>query len=227
MTISTRKNQGSHLYIAAAALVAVVVLAMYFYRFHGLLSFDSKDWADFGTFVGGLLGPSYAFLAFVVGIRTLQQMQGQSRRDEILKAIHSCEAEYERCAAMPVTCNAPWIWGNGMSDAGNVTDVSLRALLSSDGIDWERHLPQLCNGLRFRQLPSGELIQDRDVFMQAYLSLQGLYQYVNLYKTAYGDESLVQYFLNKYEIANNRIQIAMEISCDQSDTNLSEDQVEP
>jgi hypothetical protein len=164
MNLPSPKNQDSLMYIAAAAFLAVVVIMMYFYRFHGPLSFDSRDWADFGTFVGGVLGPSYAFLAFAVGIRTLQQMQRQSRRDEILRAIHNCEAEYERCAAMPVTCTAPLIWGNGLDDAKDITEVALRTLLSSDGVDWEDHLTQLCSGLRFRQLPSGELIQDRDVF---------------------------------------------------------------
>ncbi len=218
MTDIGPKNRTSPYAFVVAVLAAVAALAIYFYRFHGALSADSKDWADFGTYLGGILGPIYAFLAFAVAMKTLQQMRSQSRRDEILKAIHSCEAEYERCASMPVTCTAPWIWGNDLGDAYEIKEVSLRTLLTSDGIDWEGHLPPLASGLKFRKLTDGELVQDRDVFLRAYLSLKGLNNYVLLYQAAEGDQLLVQYLLSKYEIASNRIQTAMAMAGDQIGT---------
>ena len=72
--------------------------------------------------------------------------------------------------------------------------------------------PPLSSGLRFRQLPNGELVQDRDIFLGDYLALQGLYEYLAMYRLAHGDETLVEYLLGKYEIPRNRFEIAMHLA---------------
>jgi len=42
----------------------VILLVPYFFTFNDGLSSDSKSWANFGTYIGGTLGPIGAFLAF-------------------------------------------------------------------------------------------------------------------------------------------------------------------
>lgn len=44
--------------------VFLLLLVPYFFKFHYGLSGDSQDWANFGTYIGGTLGPIGAFLAF-------------------------------------------------------------------------------------------------------------------------------------------------------------------
>ena len=42
----------------------LLLLGPYFFKFHYSLSGNSQDWANFGTYIGGTLGPIGAFLAF-------------------------------------------------------------------------------------------------------------------------------------------------------------------
>lgn len=44
--------------------VFLLLLCPYFFKFHHGFSGDSQDWANFGTYIGGTLGPIGAFLAF-------------------------------------------------------------------------------------------------------------------------------------------------------------------
>ncbi|EIL88254.1 hypothetical protein UU9_13231 [Rhodanobacter fulvus Jip2] len=193
--------------IAATLAVALAccVVALYLYQFHGDLADSSQDWANFGDYLGGTLGPLFAFLAFALGLHTINQSRQQSRRDELLKTIQGYEHDFELCVAKPVTCQAPWVWGNDFGAADKVQEVPLRTLLQSDGIDWEQHLPIVAQGLKFRVLPDGELIQDRDIWLRAHLAAEGIFRYLELYKEAGGDMSLVQYLTEKYEIARNRL----------------------
>lgn len=46
------------------SIIIAVLFGTYFYTFSGKLSVDSQDWANFGTYIGGTLGPIGAFLAF-------------------------------------------------------------------------------------------------------------------------------------------------------------------
>lgn len=46
------------------AIIFLLLLGPYFYIFNYSLSGNSQDWANFGTYVGGTLGPIGAFLAF-------------------------------------------------------------------------------------------------------------------------------------------------------------------
>src|SRR5258705_13175776 len=55
--------------MAIGAATAVCVTGIYYYKFapgHWFeLSSNQEVWSAFGTFVGGLLGPSFSFLAFI------------------------------------------------------------------------------------------------------------------------------------------------------------------
>lgn len=191
--------------VIMAILIAVFVLALYFFRFHGNLSVNSQHWSDFGSYVGGTLGSLFAFLAFALSLYTLSQNRQQARRDELLKTIHSYEQDFEHYLAKPVTCEAPWVWGNDLGAASTVHEVPLRTLLQNDGVDWEQYLPIVAQGLEFRILSNGELIQDRDIWLRAHLAVEGIFRYMELYKSAGGDASLVLYFTEKYEVARNRL----------------------
>ena len=186
---SSRLNLGFVMWIALA--FAALVLAVYFFQFRGALSKTSAEWANFGSYVGGTLGPVYAFMAFIIGLRTLQQAAQQARRDELLKVIQGYERDFESCVSKPVACQEPWIWGHRPSASSEINEVALRTLLVSDGVDWEGHLPDLASSLAFRVLPHGELVQDRDIFLQAHLAVEGIFRYLALYHSAGGDASPV------------------------------------
>ena len=70
----TRKSSGIEKIFQAGFLIALlllcIVLAPYCWRFgpgQGVFSFsaDSKDWAEFGEYVGGTLGGAIGVLAFI------------------------------------------------------------------------------------------------------------------------------------------------------------------
>lgn len=195
--------------IAAATVVAVttaiIVTALYFVQFHGELSINSNDWANFGSYLGGTLSPLFAFLAFVLGLCTINQSRQQARRDDLLKTIQSYERDFEVCIGKPVTCKDPWIWGNDLDAACAIQELPLRSLLYYDGIDWEQHLPDVAVSINFRILSDGELIQDRDIWLRAHLAVEGIFRYLELYKKAGGEASLINYFVDKYEIPRNRL----------------------
>lgn len=54
----------------AGAAVAVVALATYFFKFHGPLSNEPDSWGQFGDYVGGVLNPTFSFLALIALLAT-------------------------------------------------------------------------------------------------------------------------------------------------------------
>lgn len=50
--------------IIFGVIILLTILMPYFYTFRFGLSSNSQDWAHFGTYIGGTLGPIGAFLAF-------------------------------------------------------------------------------------------------------------------------------------------------------------------
>lgn len=179
--------------LSAVTILAIIVTGLYFFQFHNGLAKNPAHWANFGDYIGGTLGPIFAFMAFVMGLLTLDQMQKQSRRDELLKCIQGYEKDFEVSISKPVTCQSPWIFGNNFESADSVKEVPLRTLLQCDGIYWEQYLPSLQNSLEFRVLSDGSLIQDRDVWLSAFSAIEGIFRYIYLYRDAGGDEHLVSY----------------------------------
>lgn len=54
----------------AGAFVAVIALATYFFKFYGALSNDPGTWGQFGDYVGGVLNPTFSFLALIALLAT-------------------------------------------------------------------------------------------------------------------------------------------------------------
>jgi hypothetical protein len=87
--------------LASAAVIFVAVAGAYFLRFglgsHGF-SQDSKDWAEFGEYMGGTLGGVFGLFAFLGLLITIVQQRTDSARsvkatlDAVTKA-HSIETE--------------------------------------------------------------------------------------------------------------------------------------
>lgn len=57
--------------LAIAGFLLAFTLILYWRHFPGSLSHDHARWAEFGSYIGGTLGASFAFLAFIVLLRTL------------------------------------------------------------------------------------------------------------------------------------------------------------
>lgn len=191
--------------VRVAMIAAVLVLTPYFFAFNGGLEKDSEKWAHFGTYVGGTLGPVYGLLAFIVALRALAFSRKQTDLQNLLSAVHRYEQDFEAACAKTVTCEAPWVWGKSPSDTATVERISLRTLLYSDTIDWERHLTPLIVGHGFQVLPNGEISQDREVVFHASLALDGLFKYLAVYEEQGGDQSLIAYLSSRYEVPRNRL----------------------
>ena len=108
-----------------AVLLALTVLGPYFYTFSGSLSSSSQEWSNFGSYVGGTLGPLYALLAFGAAIFGLFEARRQSAKQALLVAIQRHESEFEAACVRTVTCTAPWVWGNSPDETRNLDRVAL------------------------------------------------------------------------------------------------------
>lgn len=188
-----------------AVLITLVVVGLYFYNFHGSLSDSPQYWASFGGYLGGVLGPFFAFLAFVGLLETLRQSQLQRELEGLLHTIHQFEKDLNYCKSLAVTCDSPWIWGNDLDAASEIKELPLRTLLESDSIDWEQHLEELRDGLAFRKQADGTLFQDRDIWLKAKLAAEGLFDHLELYRKKGGEQAIYEYYYKAYEIPKNRL----------------------
>lgn len=188
-----------------AAFTTVVVVGVYFYNFHGSLSDSPQDWANFGGYIGGVLGPLFAFLAFAGLLETLRQSRLQRELEGLLHTIRQFENELNYCKSLVVTCDSPWVWGSNWGSATDINELPLRTLLESDSIDWERHLEELRDGLSFRRQSDGTLFQDRDIWLKAKLAIEGLFDRLERYRSKGGEQAVYDYYYKAYEIPKNRL----------------------
>ncbi|EHZ2647924.1 hypothetical protein K5N42_004623 [Vibrio parahaemolyticus] len=188
-----------------AVLIALTTLGAFFIQFNSGFSDDQGDWGSFGSYIGGVLGPLFAFLAFLAGMENLKFLKSQQMNTEILMTVRSYEQDLKHLYEMVVTCESPWVWGHEIDSFDNLKELPLRTLLQSDSIDWEYHLSELRDSLTFRQQPNGVLFQDRDIWLQAVNTIEGLFRYIDLYKKRGGDQSIIDYYTRTYEIPYNRL----------------------
>lgn len=47
-------------------LISILPISLYFYKFHSGLSSNPTDWASFGSYIGGILGPIFSGLSLLV-----------------------------------------------------------------------------------------------------------------------------------------------------------------
>ncbi|MFL0959963.1 hypothetical protein [Vibrio parahaemolyticus] len=189
-----------------AVLIAVITLVAFFVQFHSGISNDQADWGSFGSYIGGVLGPLFAFLAFLAGIENLKFLKNQQVNTEILITIRAYEKDLQHLYGMVVTCESPWVWGHSIGEFDDLKELPLRTLLQSDSIDWEQYLPYLRDSLKFRKQPNGALFQDRDIWLQAFNTVEGLFKYIDLYQKQGGDQSIIDYYTSAYEVPYNRLQ---------------------
>lgn len=74
------RRWGRPLHIGLFALIVFVLLVVFFYLsvFNNGLSPKSDSWADFGSFIGGLLGPAISLVTLVALLRTIDLQLEQS-----------------------------------------------------------------------------------------------------------------------------------------------------
>ena len=78
-------NTGIIVLVIIATVSLIVAVALYFWTFHNGLTQDNSEWAEFGDYFGGVLGPIFALLSFVAIIYTinLQRKDLQLQREEL------------------------------------------------------------------------------------------------------------------------------------------------
>lgn len=192
-------------YLLISILAPFVLIGIYLSEFSDGLSPNSADWANFGSFIGGLLSPFYAFLAFIGLIQSIQQNQTHKELASYLDSIQLFERDFNNTLDLMVTCESPWIWGHSLDKTVNITELPLRTLLQSDSLDWQYHLTELRDGLNFRTQPNGNLYQDRDIWLKAKNASDGMFQFLETYISKGGDHSIYAYYIKTYEVSHNRL----------------------
>lgn len=91
-------SRASNILLVLAVLLATAAIGLYVYKFafpnNFELSSNLETWSHFGGYVGGVLGPIFAFLAFIGVLATVHlqhrqivQMKKQSHIDELQRLI--------------------------------------------------------------------------------------------------------------------------------------------
>jgi hypothetical protein len=169
------------------------------------ISSDPNNWADFGSYIGGLLAPLFALFAFFAAIRTYQEGKKQKSLDATLVSIEKFEMRFKQASQLVVSCSEPWLWGKDFDAGKNIEKLPLRTLLHSDSLDWKPHLTDLRDSFEFHFQPSGELFQDRDMWLEAKISCTGLFRYLELYRNNGGDAAIIEFYESSYEVPYNRL----------------------
>ncbi|MBS9939487.1 hypothetical protein J4H74_20110 [Vibrio alginolyticus] len=193
-----------------ATIVAVFItgisLGAFFIKFHSGLSNEQSDWGSFGSYIGGVLGPLFAFLAFRAGLDNLKFVKNQQISSETLIAIRAYEKDLKGLYEMVVTCDEPWHWTYDMGgEYAGLKELPLSTLLKSDSLDWEYHLSVLKESPKLRRQPDGSLFQDNEIWLQALNASNGLFRYIDLYQKQGGDQSIIDYYTSAYEVTYNRL----------------------
>jgi hypothetical protein len=77
--------------VALSFLALITPFCIYFYFFNGPISNEDANWANFGTFIGGILSSIFSFTSFIVLIYTLLQDKETKRKEiyfEYLKLVN-------------------------------------------------------------------------------------------------------------------------------------------
>lgn len=91
---SRKQHKMPSLLVNAAAStvpVALVLLALYFYKFHGGLSGDPAVWGQLGDYIGGLLNPFFSFIALLALLYTIR-LQSEEMRNSTAELKQSAAA---------------------------------------------------------------------------------------------------------------------------------------
>lgn len=139
-----------------SVLVLVGVLGAYFEKFHGLLSSDSNDWSEFGSFVGGAAGPPLALLS-VLGLlatirqqsRTLARAVEQSRVEQHTRALEGFLADLQRIEAMRMGPDGTFADVLAGYDVAQLADVQKVANAEQFESDSNRHEVRLQRAFRY------------------------------------------------------------------------------
>ncbi len=103
-TLKNTKPFTDHLrtLVVLGVIAASIVYSTYFYKFSGPLSDLNGDWGTFGDYVGGLLNPFFAFLAFVgvlitisIQTRQLKAIREQSTIEELQRLLSNAAASVD------------------------------------------------------------------------------------------------------------------------------------
>ncbi|WP_244291745.1 hypothetical protein [Vibrio kanaloae] len=178
-----------------AVLITVISLGAFFIQFHSGLSNEQSDWGSFGSYIGGVLAPLFAFLAFLAGLENLKFIKNQQISAETLMAIRAYEKDLKSLYEMVVTCDDPWLWVHDMGgEYAGLKELPLSTLLKSDSLDWEYHLSVLKESPKLRRQ-----LQDNEIWLQALNASNGLFRYIDLYQKQGGDQSIIDLSI-KFEV---------------------------
>jgi hypothetical protein len=85
------------LLVAVVVLVMVASIALYRYQFGGLLAVHSSEWSNFGSYIGGVLGPMVSLVTLFAVLKTVY-MQREMLNTQ--KSEFTAMVELQRVAAL-------------------------------------------------------------------------------------------------------------------------------
>lgn len=122
--------------ILIAVIVFIFIAGLYFYNFFGALSSKQSAWADFGAYLGGTLGATFAFLSFSTLLLTLylQKKELSTAIEALQKSVDSQEAQ-----KFETTFYSLLQLHNQTLKELRITDIELHCLFDNDPVRTNLH----------------------------------------------------------------------------------------
>lgn len=96
-----KKSEFHTLWVLTLLAIAISLGVLYFYieQFGSVRSSDQKNWAQFGDYVGGLLGPAFAFLGLIALLVTIR-LQSKELAISSRELAHSAKALADQSSSL-------------------------------------------------------------------------------------------------------------------------------
>jgi hypothetical protein len=81
----------------SSSITFIIPFAFYLLFLHGPISSNDQNWANFGSYIGGIVSPVFSFLSFIIVLIIYYQSNEDKKEDQISKKYFQYLELLERC----------------------------------------------------------------------------------------------------------------------------------
>ncbi|MEL4243382.1 hypothetical protein [Shewanella xiamenensis] len=182
-------------------VVFLLLLGPYFFKFHYGLSGNSQDWANFGTYIGGTLGPIGAFLAFWGLMQQNKMYRDNAEIERLISKLTLLDSDILILTGKCFITPDEWKLRNGMKSYSYVY-----------GAEIETNPLYLDTLLTADEPASKDIIQEKSTDIAHIAGLRGIQQKQINYRLLCALESKIKlinhYIITIQSISPNNVEIA-------------------
>lgn len=189
---------------AFALLLSCIVIGLYVYKFaipnDFNLSSNAENWSHFGGYIGGVLGPIFAFLAFGGVLLTvyfqrvqIEQMRNQSHLDELQRLIANISSGIDK-----ILSSAPREIPGAIEGRGHSLDIFRMISAAGTAALHQNEAPQEADNLQqvIDSVRAGITLEINSITIEIHQLVWCLNEYTN----AGGSKTVEEFYKKRYEV---------------------------